>query len=172
MDRVVWLGLLRAPWCGLSLQGLHTLSGGDDKALLARPIEDLLKERLELLDGDDHEAAARMLTVLQTLPTLRAALPNAALGTWIEQIWLRLGGAACVDAAQRANLDLLWSCLDGLPNGEQDLLGPALNEALSKLTALPDPAASSECGGSFSASSWGSSGMVVQRVKPGGTTVW
>jgi ATP-dependent helicase/nuclease subunit A len=33
-----------------------------------------------------------------------------------------------------------------LPAGEQDLLGPALDAALDKLTALPDPAAGSDCG--------------------------
>ena len=74
-------------------------------------------------------------------PTLRRAQPpTASLGTWLEQVWLRLGGADCVDATARANLDLLWSCLDSLPDGEQDLLGPALDAALDKLTALPDPA--------------------------------
>jgi ATP-dependent exoDNAse (exonuclease V) beta subunit len=59
---------------------------------------------------------------------------------------LRLGGAACVDGTARANLSLLWSSLDGLPDGEPDLLGPGLKAALDKLTALPDPAASSDCG--------------------------
>ncbi len=66
--------------------------------------------------------------------------PTASLGTWLEQVWLRLGGAQCVDATARANLDLLWRCLDSLPEGEPDLLGPALDAALDKLTALPDPA--------------------------------
>ena len=51
-----------------------------------------------------------------------------------------------MDATARANLDLLWSCLDRLPGGEPDLLGPGLDAALDKLTALPDPGASSDCG--------------------------
>jgi ATP-dependent exoDNAse (exonuclease V) beta subunit len=70
----------------------------------------------------------------------------SSLGTWLQQVWLRLGGDGCVDAAARANLDLLWSCLDRLPGGEQDLLSPALNAALDKLTALPDPSADSNSG--------------------------
>jgi ATP-dependent exoDNAse (exonuclease V) beta subunit len=41
---------------------------------------------------------------------------------------------------------MLWGCLDELPEGEQDLLGPALDAALDKLTALPDPNATGECG--------------------------
>ena len=49
---------------------------------------------------------------------------------------LAIGGAACADATARVNLNLLWQSLDSLPNAEQDLLGPALDEALSKLTGL------------------------------------
>jgi ATP-dependent exoDNAse (exonuclease V) beta subunit len=146
MDRVAWLGVLRAPWCGLSLENLHRLTSADDAALLSRPVPELLAERLSLLAEEDRQAAQRVLQVLETVPALRAAQPTASLGTWLEQVWLRLGGAGCVDGAARANLDLLWGCLDRLPAGEQDLLGPALDAALAKLTAQPDPAASTECG--------------------------
>lgn len=145
-DRVAWLGVMRAPWCGLSLADLHAVASDDDPELLARAIPDLLTERRHLLSPDGQVAVARLLHALEAVPALRAALPNAALGTWLEQIWLRLGGADCVEAHARANLDLLWSCLDKLPNGEQDLLSPTLDAALEKLTALPDPSVSSECG--------------------------
>jgi len=145
-DRVSWLGVLRAPWCGLALEDLHQLTSGDNPALLARPVPQLLAERLHLLSDAGRVSAERLLKTVNSLPRQRAALPTASLGTLLESSWLRLGGAACVDAAGRANLDLLWSCLDRLPEGEQDLLGPALDAALEKLTALPDPAASSETG--------------------------
>jgi ATP-dependent helicase/nuclease subunit A len=145
-DRVAWLGVLRAPWCGLALDDLHALTSNDDSALLSRPVPELLAERLELLSEDGQIAGTRVLSALVSVPTLRASLPTASLGTWLQQIWLRLGGADCCDATARANLDLLWTCLDGLPAGEQDLLGPALDAALVNLTALPDPAASSDCG--------------------------
>jgi ATP-dependent helicase/nuclease subunit A len=145
-DRVAWLGVLRAPWCGLALDDLHKLAGTDDVQALEPAVPELLAERLQLLSEHGRRAAARVLDALEAVPLLRAALPTASLGTWLEQIWLRLGGPYCVDSTARANLDLLWSCLDGLPDGEQDLLGPALDAALEKLTALPDPAASSECG--------------------------
>jgi ATP-dependent exoDNAse (exonuclease V) beta subunit len=146
LDRVSWLGILRAPWCGLSLSDLHILASADDPELLARPVPGLLTERISLLSKEGRQAANRVLEVLSAVPALRFAQPAASLGTWLEQVWLRLGGAQCVDPAAHANLDLLWQCLDSLPNGEQDLLGPALDAALKTLTAQPDPQAGSECG--------------------------
>jgi len=146
MDRVAWLGVLRAPWCGLTLDSLHRLTSADYRALRDRPVPELLAERLPLLDEEERRAAQRVLGALNTAPMLRAAQPGVSLGTWLEQVWLRLGGADCVAGAGLANLDLLWNCLDRLPGDEQDLLGPALDAALDKLTAQPDPAASAECG--------------------------
>jgi len=146
LDRVAWLGVLRAPWCGLSLRDLHALTSADASEFLARPVPELLSERLAQLSPAGCLAATRVLDALAAVPALRFAQPASALGAWLQQVWLSLGGAHCVDATARANLDLLWRSLDSLPNGEQDLLGPALNAALESLTAQPDPSVSSDCG--------------------------
>jgi len=145
-DRVAWLGILRAPWCGLSLDDLHRIAGNDDPESRPRPLPELIAERLTLLSEPGRVAAGRVLDTLASASTLRASQPTASLGTWLEKIWLLLGGAACVDSTARANLNLLWSCLDRLPGGEPDLLGHGLAAALDKLTALPDPEASCDCG--------------------------
>jgi ATP-dependent exoDNAse (exonuclease V) beta subunit len=145
-DRIAWLSVLRAPWCGLSLADLLILTSADDKVLLRRPVADLLAERLHLVGQESRISIERILRTMAAVPRLRVALPTASLGTWLEQVWLSLGGASCVDPGAQANLDLLWNCLDSLPNGGQDMLGPALDSALEKLTALPTPTASSDCG--------------------------
>ncbi len=145
-DRVAWLGVLRAPWCGLSLDDLHLLAGNDDPQSRPRPLPELIAERRTLLSEAGRLAAGRVLDTLASAPALRAAQPTASLGTWLEKVWLLLGGQACVDQTARANLNLLWSCLDCLPGGEPDLLGPGLDAVLDKLTALPDPEAGSDCG--------------------------
>ncbi len=145
-DRLAWLGVLRAPWCGLSLAGLHTLTSADDGTLLARPVPELLAERLHLLDEDERRMVSRVLAATASASVLRSAEPTASLGTWLQQVWLRLGGEACADASARANLDLLWNCLDRLPSREQDLLGPALDAALQDLNAEPDPGVSGDHG--------------------------
>jgi ATP-dependent helicase/nuclease subunit A len=145
-DRVAWLGVLRAPWCGLSLGDLHLLVSADSPELLARSVPELLSERSHLLSAEGREAVDRLTGAIEFAERLRSEQPTAALGTHLEQVWLRLGGAQCVDTEARANLDLLWKSLDALPQGEPDLLGPALNAALECLTALPDPAVESDFG--------------------------
>ncbi len=146
MDRVAWLGVLRAPWCGLSLADLHALTSDDNPALLARPIPELLSERLSLASVEARSALDRVLRATSFAATSRAANPNASLGTWIEQVWLHLGGASCVNATERANLDLLFGRLDTLANGPRDLLSSALDASLEKLKALPDPDAAGDNG--------------------------
>ena len=146
-DRVSWLGVLRAPWCALSLADLHLLAGSDGNlGLLARAVPDLLAERIHLLSSDGRGAAQRVLHALAFSGNLLSSQPALSPGTWLEQVWLELGGAQCVDAAAHANLDLLWQKIDSLPQGEQDLFGSALDAAINELKAQPDPASSGDCG--------------------------
>jgi ATP-dependent exoDNAse (exonuclease V) beta subunit len=145
-DRVAWLGVLRAPWCGLSLADLHRLASADDAEVLRRPIPELLASRLQLLSKEGRESAQRVLQTIEAAADLRAAQPARSLGTWLEQVWLRLGGADCVDETGRANVDRLWEFFDQLQYGEPDLLGRGLAEALEQLKAQPDPAAASDYG--------------------------
>jgi ATP-dependent helicase/nuclease subunit A len=145
-DRLAWLGVLRAPWCGLSLADLHALTSADDSSILARPISELLAGRMRLLSEEGRLAAARVLKAVASESAWRSSHPTSSLGAWLQQVWIRIGGEACADATARANLDLLWNCLDRLPAREQDLLGPALDAALQDLNAEPDPGVSSDCG--------------------------
>lgn len=146
MDRVAWLGVLRAPWCGIALADLHTLASGDDPALLERPISDLLIERLPLASEDARMSVVRLMSAIARTMRWQAHNPSVSLGTWLRQAWLNVGGDACVDSAARANLDLLWSSLDVFSTGHPGLLGPELAQAMEKLTALPDPEVSTDCG--------------------------
>ena len=145
-DRVAWLGVLRAPWCGLSLAELHTIAGTDDGERITLSIPQLLRERLDLLSKESQKPVERLLSAFAAIPRLRSVIPTASVGTLIQQIWFALGGTACVDDEGRVNLDLYWKLLDKLPNGEQDLVGPSLDAALADLCAMPDPASSSDYG--------------------------
>jgi ATP-dependent helicase/nuclease subunit A len=145
-DRVAWLGMLRAPWCGLSLKDLYTLTAGDDPESLRIPIARLLAQRAHLLSNYGQRTVDRVIRAFSDARSLRSSFPSMSVGTWLKTIWERVGGAGCVNETELANLKLLWKCLDALPGGEPDLLGIVLPTALESLTALPDPAATSEHG--------------------------
>lgn len=145
-DRIAWLGVLRAPWCGLSLAELHLLTSADNEDVLKRSIPELMRERIYLLSPASKRAIERLQHAANSAQRLANQRPTTSFGTWLQQAWRNLGGASCVDAQSLANLHLLWDCLDALSNGAQDFLGPALSAALEKLTAMPDPEATSEYG--------------------------
>jgi ATP-dependent exoDNAse (exonuclease V) beta subunit len=145
-DRVAWLSVLRSPWCGLRADELHTLVSADDPDLLSRRVPDLIQERAHLLDEPACRNALRAVETLREASEIRRQNPSATVGTWLREVWKSIGGEFCVDATAAGNLDVLWNCLDGLPNGEVDLLGDGLKSRLSKLTAQPDPDAESDVG--------------------------
>lgn len=145
-DRVAWLGVLRAPWCGLSLAEIHAIAGTDGESHSVAPIPQLLRDCAGQLPENARQAAHRVLDAFSAVSRMRTALSTASVGTLIQQIWRTLGGDRCANDTARANLDLFWKLLDKMPGGEQDLLGPALDSALEDLCALPDPATSSEQG--------------------------
>jgi len=117
-DRVAWLAVLRAPWCGLAVADLAVLAEGTG----GRGIPDLLADpaRLEAL-GPDARARAE-----HTRDVLLAALAqgrDAPLHRRVEAAWVRLGGPACVEAPELAHAERYLALLADL---EADGAPPAL----------------------------------------------
>jgi ATP-dependent exoDNAse (exonuclease V) beta subunit len=134
-DRVSWLAILRAPWCGLALADLHALAGADHRAA----IWDLLRQKSPLLSADARPRLARVLPILEQALAERGQRP---LRDWVEATWLRLGGPACVedDAAlddAAAYFDLLETLAEGADLADFEWF----REQVNVLFAPPDPAA-------------------------------
>lgn len=87
-DRVAWLAVLRAPWCGLTLADLHALCGGDRETA----VTDLWRQRRAHLSGDGGARAARTMTVLEAAAQQRGRWSPRALVEWC---WRELDGAGC-----------------------------------------------------------------------------
>ena len=139
MDRIAWLTVMRAPWCGLTLKDLHTLGGSDIKDYSQPAMLALLRERVLLLTEDGRQRAARVLAVLED--ALRGKHRQVSLARWIERTWITLGGRACVDRAGYANVHAFFAMLEEL--------GPeaaGLEDQIAELCAQPDPAANERCG--------------------------
>ena len=97
-DRIAWLSVLRAPWCGLRWADLEALCGDTDEAIC-----DLLQQpdRLERLSDDGRDRLADVASVLTRAFDHRQ---GASLTGWVERTWRELDGPACLDdeAAQFA----------------------------------------------------------------------
>ncbi len=134
-DRPAWLAVLRAPWCGLTLDDLHRLAGDNRYAA----VPDLLRndDLLRSLSSDGILRATRvrdvMLPALQDRSRSRRAL--------IEGVWLALGGPASLENAgaledTAAFFDLLGTLeVAGEVNVERLAFG------LNRLYARPDSSA-------------------------------
>jgi ATP-dependent helicase/nuclease subunit A len=131
-DRVSWLAMLRAPWCGLTLQDLHALAGLDHHAA----IWDLLRQENSRLSDDGQARIERILPVLQDAIAERGRRP---LREWLEHVWLGLGGPACVaDETALEDAAAYFDLLESLDRGS-DLADFAwFREQVAKLFAQPD----------------------------------
>ena len=105
-DRLAWLALLRAPWCGLTL--------ADTFALDAEAGEQSIAETIVVGHAGQTSPAGMSADGAQRLQRLVAAIAPAIaergrlrLATAVRGVWLALGGPTCVaepgdlDAAER-----------------------------------------------------------------------
>ena len=97
-DRVHWLALLRAPWCGLKLADLHELAADDRKSTIWQLMQD--EGRLARLSEDGRQRLGALRDVLQVAFAGRGRQHPRR---WLEGVWLMLGGPRCLDAPEALN---------------------------------------------------------------------
>lgn len=117
-DRIAWLALLRAPWCGLDLHDLHALAHAPVTELGPRDTMELPfiwqqltceQARATLSDAGRH-ALERVASIVS------AALNNAgrlSLREWLSGVWLELGGpAGLLNATDHDDAEAFFTLLD------------------------------------------------------------
>jgi ATP-dependent exoDNAse (exonuclease V) beta subunit len=112
-DRLAWLAVLRAPWCGLTLVDLEQLAGADHQ----RPIWELLNDPAVIvgLSGDGRVRLARLRDCLSPVLALKG---RRSLRDLVEGAWLRLGGpATLVEATEIRAADAFLERLDAVDKG-------------------------------------------------------
>ena len=165
-DRLAWLSVLRAPYCGLTLTSLQRLFGDDhitpvpvllERALrMARPtlpaaadtapqgsLFDAAPAAPEsssaqaLLSADEFARLRQVASILLDKRNDSGAMPFAA---WVESLWRRLGGPALYAGLSVANdAESLFQLVERLaPHGGID--PAALDAGISRLFASPDAA--------------------------------
>ncbi len=91
-DRLAWLALLRAPWCGVQLADLLCIGRWQRERPLAVSIGDP-----QLLAQLSPAGQCRLLHVHSVLQHAEAQRDRLALRVWVEQAWLALGGPQALD---------------------------------------------------------------------------
>ena len=147
MDRVAWLAVLRAPWCGLTLNDLHALMGADDPLFRNASVLELIEQRLHLLSEDGAARLKRVARILKQALAVRFDGPYAgSFSQWIERTWRSLGGPQCIDDAAYENARVFFSLLDAVSPDGIDCLSDDFEAEMKRLYAQPDPRVSERAG--------------------------
>jgi len=90
-DRISWLSVLRAPWCGLTLADLLVIAGEHPHAAIWEQLEN--PAVIKRLSPDGQQRLKRILPLLKSKIVERE---RYSLRFWVESTWLLLGGPACL----------------------------------------------------------------------------
>jgi len=124
-DRVAWLAVLRAPWCGLEWGDLHALCAGERGRTIWELLHDA--ERLAPLGAAGR---ARALRTRAALGAAFAARGATSLARWIEQAWRLLDGPACLDGPEDLGVAEQFFALLARSEARGDIDDPATLDAL------------------------------------------
>ncbi|MCW8886976.1 MAG: UvrD-helicase domain-containing protein [Motiliproteus sp.] len=133
-DRIAWLAILRAPWCGLGNADLLAVAG---KEGLEHCIWSRLQQYQQLpLSADGQQRVARLVAILNQCWQQRRRKP---LRLEIESCWLALGGPATLNSqSQRQDIDQLLQLIESHDCGGALKDDCQFQRDLEKLFAAPD----------------------------------
>ena len=147
-DRLAWLAVLRAPWCGLNMTDLlavaehqklekrwslllHNINADDIGTLTKNTLSDNGKQKLQRFN----------IVIQQALSQQK----RHGLRHWIHSVWLALGGPALLlNPSDEENIHTFLSVLDHYDQGGIIKQWDDLEKAVNDLYASPKAAASTD----------------------------
>ncbi len=132
-DRVHWLAILRAPWCGLNLHDLHALAGHDHRSTVWA-----LMHNPEVIRRLSANGQARLLHLREILEEAYASQGRMNASRWVRGIWLMLNGTSCLWApGDVVDVQVFFSCMEALDRSNQ-FSPERMAFEITKLFAAPD----------------------------------
>lgn len=134
-DRVAWLAVLRAPWCGLMLSDLHSLLSGHPQLCVWQALT-----MTENLSRISENGRARLRFLHEALAPFIQQRRRLSLRRYIEAAWTALSGPAClIDDSDLSNAEVYFDLLDKIAIGGDIPRLELLDEKIRTLFAQPDP---------------------------------
>lgn len=158
-DRIAWLSILRAPWCGLDLKDLHCIATADFTPTISSTEQ---PNQLSIFPSIQHrvrkdfpviwqqvlsfnnipglsyagqQALTRFVSAIQPALANRQRKP---LRQWIEGVWLALGGpATLLDAQDIHDIPTFFALLEQHQQGGNIIDWQSFIRAVGKLYAAP-----------------------------------
>ncbi len=132
-DRVAWLAILRAPYCGLTLADILVITEQSQNSTV---YESLLRyQQLPQLSADAISRLQRIVAAFNEIFLLRGRLSAAA---WVEKAWLVLGGPAGLHHAnQLTNAQTFFQLLQQCEHDSLPLNWPVFFHQLDHLYGSP-----------------------------------
>ena len=132
-DRIAWLAVLRAPYCGLSWADVHALTDAAHQRTIMELADD--PEQTARLSADGRERLQRTMSILTRAWTERG---RARFRDWVETTWLLLGGPATLPAQSALDdVDDFLDHLDRLEAGGTLWDSATLESSLAKMYTRP-----------------------------------
>ncbi len=132
-DRISWSALLRAPWLGLNNTDLHRLLSNSQRYSIWSSLQDN-----ELIASLGNHARQRLESVTRVLTAAFDQRYRQTARSWVEGVWLALGGAAAVN--NRNEFDFIDDYFDLLESYQQGEMLPSIEQfeqAVFRLYAAP-----------------------------------
>lgn len=132
-NRVHWLSLLRAPWCGLTLHDLNALAGHDHHSSVWS-----LMQNDEIVNDLSADGQMRLRHVREIIAEAFATQGRMNVSRWVRGVWLMLNGSACLwEQSDVIDVQAFFTCLDALDRSNQ-FSPERMQTEITKLFATPD----------------------------------
>lgn len=133
-DRIAWFAILRAPWCGLTLNDMFILAGKAKDKTIWECMHD--EKRLRSMSVDGRQRLLKLRAVMQLT---FAESRRRSLRRTIESVWMNLGGPATLqDETDLENTQAYFDLLEKYDEGGELRYRNRFIENIHKLFAAPD----------------------------------
>ena len=133
-DRIAWLAVLHAPWCGLGVGDLHVLTGADAPGSAGSTMLDLVAQYGVELGMDSMMRLDRVWPILRGAVDLAGELRTPEL---VERTWRSLGGNLYLEEAAAENAHTYLQLLRTIDGEVGEVNVTEVSRRLKRLYAAP-----------------------------------